>query len=83
LAHPSAFKGLAAINEINPERAREIFGLHYQLNEQIDNTGQFIKRIVNEHESDFLAAFEQKMYIVQRDMRDLKEKASVERIKAK
>ena len=43
----------------------------------------FIKRIVNEHEKDFLAAFEQKMYIVQKDMRDLKEKASVERIKAK
>lgn len=42
-----------------------------------------IKKIVNEHEKDFLAAFEQKMYIVQKDMRDLKEKASVERIKAK
>ena len=38
---------------------------------------------MNEHESDFLCAFEQKMYIVQKDMRDLKEKASVERIKAK
>jgi hypothetical protein len=38
---------------------------------------------VNEHENDFLSAFEQKMYIVQKDMRDLKEKASVERIKAK
>ena len=47
------------------------------------NTGQFIKKVVNEHENDFLAAFEQKMYIVQKDMRDLKEKASVERIKAK
>jgi len=43
----------------------------------------FIKKIVNEHENDFLSAFEQKMYIVQKDMRDLKEKASVERIKAK
>ena len=42
-----------------------------------------IKKIVNEHEKDFLAAFEQKMYIVQKDMRDLKEKASLERIKAK
>ena len=30
-----------------------------------------------------MAAFEQKMYIVQKDMRDLKDKASVERIKAK
>lgn len=38
---------------------------------------------MNEHENDFLSAFEQKMYIVQKDMRDLKEKASVERIKAK
>ena len=35
-----------------------------QLNDQIENTGMFIKRIVNEHEKDFLAAFEQKMYIV-------------------
>ena len=42
-----------------------------------------IDRIVEEHEKDFLAAFEQKMYIIQKDMRDLKEKASVERIKAK
>ena len=30
-----------------------------------------------------MAAFEQKMYIVQKDMRDLKDKASAERIKAK
>ncbi len=43
----------------------------------------FIKKIVTEHENDFLSAFEQKMYIVQKDMRDLKEKASIERIKAK
>ena len=42
-----------------------------------------IDKIVEEHEKDFLAAFEQKMYVVQKDMRDLKEKASVERIKAK
>ena len=47
------------------------------------NTGEFIKKIVGEHENDFLAAFEQKMYIVQKDMRDLKDKASAERIKAK
>ena len=47
------------------------------------NTGEFIKKIVGEHENDFLAAFEQKMYVVQKDMRDLKEKASAERIKAK
>lgn len=30
-----------------------------------------------------MSAFEQKMFFVQRDMKDLKEKASVERIKAK
>ena len=42
-----------------------------------------IKRIVAEHESDFLSAFEQKMYVVQKDMKELKEKANAERIKAK
>jgi hypothetical protein len=30
-----------------------------------------------------MSAFEQKMFVVQRDMRDLKEKANVERIRAK
>ena len=68
---------------MNPKKAREIFQHYYQLNEQIDNTGMFIKKIVTEHENDFLSAFEQKMYVVKKDMRDLKEKASVERIKAK
>ena len=63
--------------------AKEIFSYHYRLNEMIENTGESIKRTVDEHEKDFLAAFEQKMYAVQKDMRDLKEKASVERIKAK
>ena len=42
-----------------------------------------IDKIVEEHEKDFLSAFEQKMYTIQKDMRELKEKASVERIKAK
>lgn len=35
--------------------------------------------IVNEHEKDFMSAFEQKMYIVQHDMKNLKEKANVQR----
>ena len=65
-------KGLQIINEMNPIKAREIFNSYSQINEQIDNTGQYIKHIVNETEKDFLSAFEQKMYIVQRDMRDLK-----------
>ena len=30
-----------------------------------------------------MAAFEQKMFVVQKDMKDLKEKASIERIRAK
>ena len=81
-----AFKGLQQLSDINPQAnatAKEIYGNHYRLNETIENTGEFIKKIVTEHENDFLAAFEQKMYAVQKDMRDLKEKASVERIKAK
>ena len=77
------YKGIKLLSESNPSTAKEIFGYHYHLNETIDNTGEFIKKIVAEHENDFLAAFEQKMYVVQKDMRDLKEKASVERIKAK
>jgi len=39
--------------------------------------------VVKEHENDFLAAFEQKMHIIQKDMVNLKEKASVERNRAK
>ena len=38
---------------------------------------------MREHEKDFLVAFEQKMLIIQKDMVDLKEKASVERNRAK
>jgi hypothetical protein len=38
---------------------------------------------VQEHETDFMSAFEQKMFLVQKDMKDLKEKANAERIKAK
>lgn len=38
---------------------------------------------MQEHENDFLSAFEQRMYAVQKDMKDLKEKANSERIKAK
>lgn len=38
---------------------------------------------MQEHENDFLSAFEQKMFVVQKDMKDLKEKANSERIKAK
>ena len=38
---------------------------------------------MQEHENDFMQAFEQKMFVVQRDMKDLKEKASIERIRAK
>lgn len=39
--------------------------------------GFFIKRIVKEHEKDFMSAFEQKMYVIQNDMKNLKEKANV------
>jgi len=42
-----------------------------------------MKNVVEEHEKDFLAAFEQKMQIIQRDMKELKLKASAERHKAK
>ena len=38
--------------------AKEIYSHHYKLNETIENTGEFIKKIVTEHENDFLAAFE-------------------------
>ena len=71
------------LHEMHPTTAKDIFAYHYHINETIENTGELIKKIVTEHENDFLAAFEQKMYTVQKDMRDLKEKASVERIKAK
>ena len=42
-----------------------------------------MKQVVSEHEKDFLAAFEQKMFDVQKDMKSLKEKANAERHKAK
>lgn len=42
-----------------------------------------MKVVVEEHEKDFLSAFEQKMYTIQKDFKDLKQKASAERHKAK
>ena len=49
----------------------------------MQQTGDKMKMVVSEHEKDFLAAFEQKMYDVQKDMKDLKEKANAERHKTK
>jgi hypothetical protein len=46
------------MQQLAPDKIREIFFYHYQLNKQIDNTGQLIDRIVEEHEKDFLSAFE-------------------------
>ena len=60
----SGLKGFEMANKINPDKTKEIFWYHYQLNKQIDNTGGLIDKIVEEHEKDFLAAFEQKMYVV-------------------
>ena len=54
-----------------------------ELNIAIENAGDNIKKIVGAHEKDFLSAFEQKMFTVQKDMAALKEKASAQRHRAK
>jgi len=60
----SKYKSLGYLQELNPDKAKAIMKYHEEINSQIDQTGNKIKKIVAEHESDFLAAFEQKMYIV-------------------
>ena len=51
------YPGLRIINDMNPRKAREIFNNYYQLNEEIENAGDHIKRVVKDHEKDFLQAF--------------------------
>jgi hypothetical protein len=42
-----------------------------------------INGVIKNHENDFFVAFKNKMYTIQKEMRELKEKASSERHKAK
>ena len=42
-----------------------------------------VKEIVKYHENDFFLAYKNKMYTVMREMRQLKDKASTQRMKAK
>ena len=74
---------LDLVKSRDPEIAFKMAEAYDDLNLMIENTGDNIKKIVGAHEKDFLAAFEQKMFTVQRDMTALKEKASAQRHKAK
>jgi hypothetical protein len=42
-----------------------------------------IQDVIKDHENDFFVAFKNKMYAIMKEMRELKEKASSERHKAK
>lgn len=45
--------------------------------------GTKISDVIKDHENDFFVAFKNKMYAIMKEMRELKEKASSERHKAK
>ena len=67
----------------DPQVANTMARAYNELNIAIENAGDNIKKIVGAHEKDFLSAFEQKMFTVQKDMAALKEKASAQRHRAK
>ena len=45
--------------------------------------GTMIEEVIHDHENDFFLAFKNKMYAIMKEMRELKDKASSERHKAK
>lgn len=71
------YPALKAIAEINPKLTEQIFDFNDQIHRQINDTGSHITKIVQEHEKDFLSAFEQKMYVIQADMKNLKAKTNM------
>ena len=85
-------KGAKRLEESVP-RAADINYYHTQINRDIDvnitifigyqNLGIKIGEVIKEHENDFFIAFKNKMYAIMKEMKELKEKASSERHKAK
>ena len=75
-------KGPKKIDEVVP-KAAEINFCYGKLNDEINNLGQRIADVIKDHENDFFVAFKNKMYAIMKEMRELKEKASAERHKAK
>lgn len=52
------YKSLSFLNNLNPALAQNIMKSHSKLTKKIDNASDTIKKIVSEHENDFMAAFE-------------------------
>eukprot|EP00347_Sterkiella_histriomuscorum_P002600 403367516 len=75
-------KGPKKIDEGLPKSA-EINQTHAKLNELVTDLGTKISEVIKDHENDFFVAFKNKMYAIMKEMRELKEKASSERHKAK
>ena len=53
------------------------------LDSQVEEMEKNIQRVVENQEKDFFLAFKNKMYTISKEMKELKEKASSERQKAK
>ncbi len=75
-------KGPKKIDETVP-KAAEINFNYNKLNEEINVLGARVADVIKDHENDFFVAFKNKMYAIMKEMRELKEKASSERHKAK
>ena len=64
-------------------RGAEINVYYSKLNEYVDNLDDKINEVIKYHENDFFVAFKNKMYNIMKEMKELKQKASAERLKAK
>jgi len=45
--------------------------------------GSKISEVITSHENDFFVAFKNKMYLIMKEMKELRDRASIERHKAK
>jgi hypothetical protein len=75
-------KGPKKLDESDPKNA-EINYTNSQIHTAITDMGTRIASVIEEHENDFFVAFKNKMYAIMKEMRELKDKASSERHKAK
>ena len=73
----SEFESFKKLAYINPKVTEKILDTQLEIHRQIEDTGNQIAKIVQEHEKDFMSAFEQKMYVIQTDMKNLKAKANM------
>merc|ERR550537_1845359 len=61
----------------------EILGTHQKLQELADQLDDMVKKQLSEHEKDFFVAYRTHMYTVQRDFKQLKQKADEEETKTR